>query len=209
MIKLKIPNITNYLREVSVVVIGVAITLISSYWLTNRSEQRDIDLYLNAIALELKENINYVDFEISYLEDWVSYGRYLLSRDKKSLHPDSIRTEDYPGLGAIHNLDFQISAFEMFKVSGTMRLISDKELLHSVWKAYFTIERVKWTVDKYYGLKWEHGLRENQLDLEGKPSSIPFYEFHTIGANFGALESCRELSELLKETVSRLEKRKG
>jgi len=205
--KINIPDVTKYLREVSVVVIGVAITLIASYWLSNSREKRDMALYLNAIKLELQENIQYVDFEIDYLVDWTNYGRYLLSLNKKPPHPDSLRTDAYPGLGAIHNLRFQTSAFEIFKVSNTMQLMDDKELLQSIWKTYFVMERVGWTVDKYYELKWEHGLQEGQRDLAGEPSPIPLYDFFIIGANFGAVERCQEVSELLKETLAKIEKR--
>jgi len=125
------------------------------------------------------------------------------------LHPDSIRTADYPGLYAAGgDVIFQTSAFEMFKVSGAMRLMNDKELLQSVWKAYFYMEKIEWIVNKYYDIKMEHCQKEGQRELDGKPSPIPLYDFYVIHANTGAMEACRELSEFLKETVSKLETQK-
>ena len=201
-------KIVKYLREVSVVVIGVAVTLSASYWITSRNEKKDMALYLNAIKLELEENIKILDDEAAYLEDWENYARYLSSHDKNSLHPDSIRIFGYPRLGSVHNTIFQTSAFEMFKVSGAMRLINDKALLQSLWKAYLKMEIVKLALDTYYELKKEYLIKENQLMLEGKPSPIPLYDFFITYINFGALEECNGLSKDLKKIVLKLEQQK-
>jgi hypothetical protein len=129
--------VAKYLREISVVVIGVAITLSASYWITGRNEKRDMALYLNAIKLELEDNINHLDAEVDYLEDWENYARYLKSHDKKSLHPDSIRRGANSDVSTIKYITFQTSAFEMFKISGAMRLIDDKVLLQSLWRPQY------------------------------------------------------------------------
>ena len=206
--KISMNKIGKYLRELSIVVLGVAITLSVSYWITNKNEKRDMALYLNAIKLELEENIKLLDDEAEYLEDWENYALYLQSHSKNSLHPDSIRMGGYSGLGVVKNFIFQTSAFEMFKVSGAMRLIDDKELLQSLWHAYFRIEKIGLMINDYYELKKEQGLKENQLILEGKPNPILFYDFFITYINFGALEGCKDLSEELKETVLKLERQK-
>ncbi|MDR2681318.1 MAG: hypothetical protein LBC47_10975 [Tannerella sp.] len=200
-------KIGRYLREISVVVIGVAITLSASYWITSRSEKRDMTLYLNAIKLELEANIKRIDKEAAYLEDWENYAIYLRSHDKKSLHPDSIRMGGPgTGLGTVKNIIFQTSAFEMFKISGAMRLIDDKELLQSLWEAYLYLEIIRGYVNEYYTLKKAQGIKETQLELEGKVFPIPLYDFFISYTNFGALEGCKSLSKKLKETVLKLEK---
>jgi len=204
--KITIGKFGKYLREISVVVIGVAITLFASYWITNSNEKRDMALYLNAVKLELKENIKSLDNEATFLEDWEKYARYLSSRDKKSIHKDSIREWGYPGLGTVHNIVFQTSAFEMYKVSGAMRLLKDKELLQSIWKSYLNLEVTKDMLDSYYKLKMDECVKANQLGLAGKTSSIPLYDFFYSYANFGALEACQESSKELKVTVAEIEK---
>ena len=85
-------KIGKYLREISVVVIGVAITLSVSYWISNKSEKRDMALYLNAIKLELEENIKTLERAIENLEPSVRYSNYLKSQDAKSLNSDSINS---------------------------------------------------------------------------------------------------------------------
>ena len=204
--KNSINKIGKYSREVSVVVIGVAITLFATLWINKKNEERDMALYLNAIKLELEENIKYLDAEANYLEDWENYALYLQSHNKNLLHPDSIRMWEYPGLSIGKNLIFQTSAFEMFKWSGAMRLMDDKELLQSLWKAYFRIELVRLRINEYYELKKEQGIKDTQLELEEKPIPIPLYDFFITHTNFGALEGCKDLSKELKETVLKLEK---
>ena len=48
-IKESIKKSGKYLREISVVVIGVAITLSVSYWIGVKNEKRDMALHLRAI----------------------------------------------------------------------------------------------------------------------------------------------------------------
>ena len=203
-----IGKIGKYLREVSVVVIGVAITLYVSYLITNSTEKKDMSLYLNAILLEMDENINYLDSLVNYFEDWENYAQYLQSHDKKSLHPDSIRYFGWKGLASVKEIVFQTSAFEMFKTSGVMRLIDDKELQQSIWTVYRNLEVRKLIIIGYFELKKEHLVKENQLRLYGTPSQIPLYDFFVLYTNFGALEGSRAMSDELKETIAKLEKSK-
>ncbi|MDR2653004.1 MAG: hypothetical protein LBC68_11965 [Prevotellaceae bacterium] len=199
-------KIGKYLRELSVVVIGVAITLSLSYWISNSKERKDMALYLNAIKLELEDNIKSIDAEADYLEDWENYAIYLYSHTKESLHSDSIRGGYFTGLGTVKNIIFQTSAFEMFKGSGAMRLMNDKVLLQSLWKAYLNLEKVRLDINSYYEFKKEHLIKETQLRLAGKTVLIPLYDFFITYINYGALEGCKELSKELKETVLKLEK---
>jgi len=203
--KISTNKISQYFREISVVVIGVAITLSVGNWISNNNEKRDIVLYLTAIKLELEDNIQLLEDEANYLEDWENYALYLRSHDKKSLHADSIRGLDYPGLGSVSNFIFHTSAFEMFKASGAMRLINDKEMLQSLWRMYLRLEIAKIQLDKYYQLKMEEGDKISQLILEGTPIPIPLYDFFYKYAGFGALEGCKYRLKELKETVEKIE----
>ena len=74
-------KIGKYLREISVVVIGVAITLSVSVWLGNRNEKKDIALHLHAIKMELEENEKNLENLIERLKLAAEYTNYLLSHD--------------------------------------------------------------------------------------------------------------------------------
>jgi len=204
--KISMKKIRKYLREVSVVVLGVAITLSVSVWLNNRSEKRAMELYLKAIKIEMEENIQLLEKEIEYYEDMYRYTCYLKSHNEKTLHSDSIM--DYSGntLGEVHNVIFQTSAFEMFKISGTMRLMNDKELIQSIWKAYLSLEDVAWNFNFYYQLKTEEMKKDVQSFQEnGSFPPIPLYNFLIIYHNSGRLNLFKDVLEALKETSSKLE----
>jgi len=207
-LKFSVQKIGKYLREVSVVVIGVAITLSVSYWITNRTEKNDVALYLEAIKIEMEENIKSLDKEAGDMEYWNSYGHFLTSQNKKSISPDSIKSYDHQGFSSFREIAFQTSAFEMFKMSGTMRLIDDKELLKSIWTVYRNLESAKWSVNSYYEIKKEYMEKEIPFILEGTPISIPLYDFFMIYSNHGADHNCRKVSGELQETIAKLEKSK-
>jgi hypothetical protein len=211
--KLKIKNLGKYVREVSVVVFGVAITLSVTIWISQKSEKRDVDLYLNTIKMELEENIIAIDKSIEYLRPAAKYEAYLRLHDKKSLNEDT--------LGYYASFFYEITtfrlktnAFEMVKGSGIMRLLDDKELLLSTWDVYSDIvsvnEHLKWYSDK----KWEYMEKDllfverGTLSLSKLPNVAPMYNFYNWGLSSGTLEGCKDLLKKMTETVEKLEKRK-
>jgi hypothetical protein len=208
-------NIINktgkYLREISVIVIGVAITLSASQWINRQSEKRDVALYMNSMKMELEEIVADIDEHvIHYLEQIEDYAHYLGSHDKNSLHPDSIR---HWGAGSIvsliRNFAVQTTAFEMFKISGAMRLVEDKELLRDIWKAYNYLEMIQRLSDRFNQIKSDYADKETQSMDEGKSSEIPMYDFFIHYAGYGLLENCQAISELLKELIARLDETKN
>ena len=80
----------RYVRDLSIVVAGIAVTLYASDRVSGRSEKRDLKLYLNAIKLEIEENIKTLDEAIEGLQPSIRYSDYLKSHDKESLDKDTI-----------------------------------------------------------------------------------------------------------------------
>ena len=66
---LSMQTIGKYLRELSVVVVGIAITFGISNWISNRNSKKDLEEYLNAIRLELNINVEEIDNEINMLDE--------------------------------------------------------------------------------------------------------------------------------------------
>jgi hypothetical protein len=175
--KFSISKTGKYFREVSVVVIGVAITLSASYWISNKSEKRDMALYLKAIKLELEENIETLERAIEDLKPSVRYSNYLESLDAKSLNSDSLNS--YGAALSVQMYSFQTNAFEMFKSSGVMRFISDKEFLQSLWNMHENIIGIRTISDWYFQEKWSALKQEFPLLIDGqKPKVAPMYYFH-------------------------------
>lgn len=209
--KLKFPikETGKYMREVSVVIIGVAITLLAGYLINNNNEKRDMTLYLNAIKLELEENIKTLDKEMVFLQKQVEYTNYLKTHDEKSINFDTIAINYGNNIWMVQNLTYNNYAFEMFKQSGNMRLIDDKELLLSIWKAYTSLERLEYSFTENF--KWKIEEIKSEMSnvsqiLEGeKLKNIPMRNFYTTPLPNSMLQDCRNILVLLKKTVSKLE----
>ncbi|GAB6007866.1 hypothetical protein [Dysgonomonas reticulitermitis] len=206
-IKLPTKRITKYLRDFSIVVAGIAVTLSLNSWITGLNEKKDTILYLNAIKLELEENFKDIDNDvIPSMEKSTNYARYLLSHDKKSLNQDTIQNYKY----VYHNIlihTYKSNAFEMFKTSGNMRFIKDKEVLRSIWEAYSDMEQLKLVLDMYFQQKKEEGFKEYLLEMEGTPVSIPMYNFYMSEFDLEVLRICNNASEKLKAISIKLNKK--
>ena len=202
--------------EVSVVVIGVAITLSASYWISNRSQKRDTTLYLSTIKLELEENKNMLDSTVRRLQPSVRYANYLRAHDKKSLDADTIRfyNEAY---GEANTLIIKTNAFDMFKTSGNMRFV-DKDLLLMIWDTYAKLDNLKQGYDGLIQMKMDEIQRTAQLfslyDFASMPDeeilkNIPMYQFYAhISAPYIMPQMCEVYSQTISETLIKLEQAK-
>ena len=211
--KISSEKIGKYLREISVVVIGVAITLSVSYWITSRKEKRDIALDLNTIKLELEENLKTLDeYNQDFIQRSVNYSNYLRSHDKKSLNVDTLKYYTYinPVVFNVSPIMIKTSAFEMFKTSGSMRLVNNRELLLSIWDSYTNLVELKENFDMMSQIKLEEMKNYFYLN-ENPPDEVilknpPMYEFFT---NMYVPDTQKRMSErtmtLLNETISKFE----
>ena len=198
-----INKIGKYLREISVVVIGVAITLSASYWISNKSEKRDMLLYLKAIKLELEENIETLNKAIESLKPSIKYSNYLRSVDAKSLNSDSI--ESYNDAFSVNMYSFQTNAFEMFKNSGIMRFIDDKEFLQSLWDMHEELIGIRRISDWYFQEKWSALKQELPYFIdEQKLKAAPMYYFHLTMPNF-MLPQYEKTLKKSKEMILKIE----
>ena len=202
--KFSINKIGKYLREISVVVIGVAITLSASYWISNKGKKSDMALYLNAIKLELEENIETLERAIEDLKPSVRYSNYLQSLDAKSLNRDSINSYRIASMNVLI-YPFQTNAFEMFKNSGVMHLIDDKELLLSLWDMHEELIGAREFSDWYFQNKWSDLKQEISLLIEGQiPKVAPMYHFYIMKMPELAVTNYEKTLKKSKELVLKL-----
>jgi hypothetical protein len=198
-------NIGKYFREVSIVVIGVAITLFVSHRIGVNTEKRDMALYLNAIKLEAEENIENLNEITVILKDEVAYGNYLRSNDVKSLNRDSVMSYIHICYEIqIHT--FNTNAFEMFKSSGVMRFMNDKDLLLSIWDVYEDFNSINEAFNMVNSIKMEEMKKENpQKIAELKEfEGVPMYNYYFAGTSNSLLSACDEISNKLKALVTKL-----
>lgn len=185
---------TKYLRELSVVVLGVAITFTLNDWVSARNEKKDVQRYLEAIQLELEDNLAIVQEQYKFYDRTGKFAQYLLSNKLEKLSVDSL--SKYSSVkGYITYMIYKSSAFEMLKSSGAMRLIKDKELLKSIIDCYKLMETAKSGGDKYMETKWNelystftaNGLPSNTDDYDIRELKyrrlFNFFSVHTHGEN--------------------------
>jgi len=209
--KISISKIGKFSREVLVIVIGVTITLSASHWISNKNEKRDVALYLNAIKMELEENIKVLQDEKEYLQKEVDYANYLKANDKYSINFDTILIKYGKNIWSVRKPNCNSYAFEMFKLSGSMRFIGDKELLLTLWKAYNSIDLINNSLlEEGFKSKTEEIKQEMTLlsqTIQGKElTTIPMYYYYsnTIWSE-NMLQNCTVILDFIEKTVLRLE----
>ena len=150
-------------------------------------------------------NIEGIDNEINILDKSVSYTRYLQSHDKESLNSDTIQEYEHT-ISQIRVYSPKYNAFEMFKSSGSMRLVTDKKLLLSIWKAYSEIEFIHIDIQDYYDYKKGILNQEYELKQIGKPTPMLLYNFFINGADLNLQKRSKANLQQLKETVEKIDK---
>jgi len=210
-----INKIGKYVRELSVIVIGIVITVGTGLLINNSNSKKDRKQYLDAIKIELENNAKQFDWYTNWLQKSVRYAYYINSNDKNSLNKDTLfyysQTDNF-GCGyaftEYSSANFSTSAFEMFKSSGLMRQIKSKELLQYLWGVYAQIEMGKSNIDRIFQIKSEEAMKMSQLETEGKTIDIPMQAFHSFGLPFEMVRYSSQTSEVIKKTLSKLEEAK-
>jgi hypothetical protein len=203
-------TIVRYIRDLSIVIAGIAVTLYFTGRITNQSEKRDIGLYLNAIKIEMEENIKIVNEAIEYIQPSVRYSAYLYSHDKESLNKDTIKSY-LTAFYTSQSFTFKTNAFEMFKSSGTMRLMNDKNLLLSIWDMYAKLTDLKELFDWCDQIKKEAMMKEASMAVvvkDGKPTlqldDTPMYSFYITGITLSMLSESEKVLKEAQEFVEKL-----
>lgn len=138
---LKELRIGHYLRELSVVIIGVAITLFVSNVISTSKEKNDLKLQLSTIHLEMEDNLKKVDLIEQYYQRNKQLRTYLLQSvyDPQPTTLDSIRMYQDVAWN-VSSFTVKRAAYDMFINSGSMKLLNDKELLLNITECYSMLE---------------------------------------------------------------------
>jgi hypothetical protein len=210
--KISMKPIVKYLRELSIVVAGIAITVGTGLWVNDNNNKKDQKQYLEAIKLELEENVRQFDDYAKWLQKPIRYAEYLLSNQNNALNEDTLAyyvetDNDGCGYGYSQSVNgyFPTNAFEMLKFSGSMRQIENKELLQDIWSVYAHIEEARHNIDRIFQRKEEEVDKLMKLYEDGKKVDVPMRNFHTHGLPYEMVRYCKQASEHIKETLSKFE----
>jgi len=209
-----IQQIIKYLRELSIIIAGVSITVGVGLWINNNNSAKDQKQYFDAMILELKENAKNFDTYAKMLQKSVRYSNYINSHDEKSLHLDTIQYYAWSGPDGIGwgNLDpvilYNKDAFEMFKFSGAMRQVDDKDLLLSIMKVYLLMENIQNQIDGCLQYKKEVGMMDIKRLDDGERIVVRMAWFYRNNVPRNMVYLCEQTAEHIRETVSKLENQK-
>lgn len=199
----------NYLRELSIVIIGVAITLYAGNRISSANEKKDMRLQVSAIYTELEDNKNKLDNLIDYYQKHAHLSELL----QKNLHDpqqplnDSIRK--YQNIiGRIVPFTFKKGAYEMFLQSGTMKLLKDRDLLLNITESYALLEIAKEQHDRYNDTKIQLFIPVYEADARmflntdiQNPAEQGLLNFHTFHS--GNLFYVEEAKTQIEKTLAR------
>lgn len=208
MAKLKLKRIKfgSYFRELSIVIIGVAVTLCASSIISTIQEKRSLKQQMNAIYAELEDNLGRVKQLDSFYQDTRNLQR-LLHADYKNpgtVPDDSIRVYNRVA-GRTINYVYKRNAYDMFINSGGMKSFSNKKLLLDITEAYALMETLKQSHSMYTNtvmdfLKEIYNLETkvvtDNMDLR---SFRNLYNFHLMSA--GDYETTKQAKELLERIL--------
>ena len=218
-------QIFQFLRELSAIVIGIAITVSLGFWVNKKNSEKDLKQFLETIKIEMEENAKKLDLYAVWMGKPVRYALYLQKNNYKSLDKDSLyyysRSSNFVwdyeqgvvngGCGIYMQNSavdfFSLHAFEMLKVSGVLRQIKDKELLMSIWDSYSQMEYVTNNIREFFSDQKEESKKEEQLLKDGKLVEVPMLAIYQTKESPAFIAYiCKEASKKLKVTITKLEK---
>ncbi len=198
--KTALKKISKYIRELSIVVVGIAITFTISNWISGQKEKKDLSLYLSAVKIELEDNLESIQKYALFYGQVKQLAHYL-----SSVAPETIQTDTIQGyvdiMGQLSFLTYKTSAFEMFKASGTMRFVEDKSLMQTIWNSYDALERIKLAHEFYMQQKMNLLQNNDTSNLDFKDTENKIVRF--FSQDFGMKEGFDSCAQTIQETLSR------
>jgi hypothetical protein len=205
--KLKQLKIGNYFRELSIVIIGVAVTLYVSNVVSDIKERKDLKLQLNAVYSELEDNLERIDDLIEHNNKIEKFSACLAEyyyHPKQSI-ADSIR-KNSGIIGKTYSYAYKRGAYDMFINSGAMKLFNDKELLLDITDCYAAMELTKEYHNSYESLKldlvrklYDYDTKFIMADIDlTNPMYRGLYNFHiTASPGINAKETKKQIEKVL------------
>lgn len=142
-IDLKKWRIGDYIRQLSVVVIGVAITFWGSSFLNNKAEKATLRKNLIAVKAELQHNMYDIDVKLKLYKEESHMRAYFKSLDNPTqISVDTLR-EYGDGLTTSFQYYYKKDAYEILKLSEGKSQLTDVNFLLTIMEAYRVLSIAK------------------------------------------------------------------
>ena len=125
----------DYLRELSVVILGVAVTFAGSAMIPNHTVRKNLKENMRLIKIELEKNVMKLHEAMDYIAADVHIGREMLSRDYRSIPPDTLRMYAH-AISYLQPYSYTDDALEMLEASALMPDVRNKHLLLYIIRCY-------------------------------------------------------------------------
>ncbi len=158
-------RVFSYFRELSVVIIGVLITLAITDRINTNTKRSEIREALSLVKMELWNNLEILE-EVStyYEEDIKLLGLFRDNLENIRAIPAESILENPNVFGRMFEFTPTKDAYEVLKSSVLMPYIKDKTLLLDLMKCYSQMDKVANAVALYVDLKIESA--HNSLDID-------------------------------------------
>lgn len=186
-------GIIPYLRELSIVIIGVLVTLTITNWVNNYNRQKEIKGMLSLVKEELQENLAALEWNQSRWEGEQHIFR-LLQQHKDEPNKIPVDTFAYYSyaIGAIYSPSFIDDSYELLKSSLFIQYIKDKDLLRRLSESYRELRALSKQLSNYSDQKASTFLfpmmekmdsGKAEIWSNNNPSEIFFYSLRQEGFN--------------------------
>lgn len=154
--QLKKWKIGDYVRQFSIVMGGVLLTLWLTGRITDAARQREVRQAMQLVAIELNNNLEMVR---DYSQIFTNEKRMALNLktegfSSKNFPADTLRLYEqrlFSGLGRPYRLS--TDALEMLKTSGLTSFIGDKELVFDLLRSYTSLANFDSTMELYFDMR--------------------------------------------------------
>lgn len=182
-----VSDFTRYIRELSIVIIGVLITLLITNIISDRAKHNEVKRALTLVKIELEKNLHQIGLA---QQKWEAEQRiYNLIKqhiDKIEELPADTLERYMKVIGDKHSLAAGNDSYEVLKSSLLMQYIKDKDFLSELSKTYGNIDLIANKLNNYSNTKG-NGLNHminniDKISLE-KWTNGSVYDFYSIPLN--------------------------
>ncbi|NDW13226.1 hypothetical protein D0T50_10000 [Bacteroides sp. 214] len=205
-------RVGSYFRELSVVIIGVAVTFYVSGIIESNREQQDIKLQLSTIYDELSYNRDKLVALYKYYDTHEIVKRQLYAFVET---PDKVDNDSLNAaarlIGKTHVFVYKRGAYGLFEVSGVIKSFRNRALLLKISDCYALLERCKENYLEYSNLKLNEIQKLYNMNTEylmkddgwiNIPEARGIFNFYLMVSREANKEDIREIEEVLKEIKS-------
>lgn len=146
----------DYIRQLSIVVLGIVITFLGSDWISNQSRQKEVRAAMQLVIEELKYNkLQLKQFEDEYNTDR-RMAILLIDHDFDSDRLPIDTLQKYERfVTSVYTFSYTTDALEVLKNSSLMQQVSDKRLLLDILHAYNKLKITSEEIKSYCDMKEE------------------------------------------------------